>query len=536
MSINSSPVAGGKARSRLLEPEILVLQGASACAFLLSVGLLVLALRIPAYWLPGQLPRLIGLLWAVPAATVMTYRHAIHNAATVEAGSYLRRVHLARWAALGLALVALPGIQWHFQEHGANWFDGRLIWPAILSIGLCWCSGQVAEHLAHVWYLLRDQGWGEAGRIGRYDLVALHSHWGPIDRGWLIEELWVQWLLGSGGLAALVALHSWMPAHGQTVPIVWVMLDFLSFLVLGPVLIGQAVEMRWRSQWKLDRVTVAPDLAADWSQTAFTATLFALAGTGMLVGFFTLAHQGLVRLGSLLWAALTMLPFGFHVAPSPQPARAPAQAPVPPAQGVQTVPYNGGTGGGASHGGFGWTLPPIPSIVFLVLAFGLVAWAVWVARKQDRRGVSRWLLLAAMALELQAYFRWAVQRLGHWRMAGTRMASVPAPAVSNPQRHSASRATKPTELLPRQAIIALYQRALALAARRGFPLRAGQTPHEHAQSLGDACPDSGEQLRRLSDLFVAARYGDRPVAPDQVTRMEALWKALGRTLRRSRKR
>jgi hypothetical protein len=59
---------------------------------------------------------------------------------------------------------------------------------------------------------------------------------------------------------------------------------------------------------------------------------------------------------------------------------------------------------------------------------------------------------------------------------------------------------------PRHAVRHLYQRLLILAAARGYPRQAGQTPLAYLITLEQALPEAREALRTLTDIYALARY------------------------------
>ncbi|HWE61722.1 MAG TPA: hypothetical protein VHB98_08430, partial [Chloroflexota bacterium] len=343
MTLLSSPDSRLRgARNHLLEPEILTLQGIAACAFLLSFGLLILALPVPAYWLPGQFARLLGVLWALPAAIVMTHRHARLNEQSLDVQDYLARVRIAHWAALGLALIALPCAQWHFQEKHSTWLDARLLWPMLLSIALCWWAGLVANHLVRIWYVLQRRHEHDLQSLGPYDYAELSAYWDPIDRGLLITLLWTQWFMASLGLAVVVLIHAAVPVHGQDIPFIWSVLAFLGVLAIGPVLIGRAVAVRWPAQWTMDRVSMAPEVTSGWGRMALTVTLLAGAGTAAAVGLFISAHRGLLWLAAQIRLPVVTLPSAAGSAPIQS---APAGSPASYGPAGSAAPIGVGNGG-----------------------------------------------------------------------------------------------------------------------------------------------------------------------------------------------
>ena len=165
-----------------------------------------------------------------------------------------------------------------------------------------------------------------------------------------------------------------------------------------------------------------------------------------------------------------------------------------------------------------------------LVAVATLAWAYWQARRAQG-STGPWSILIALLKELQ------VLLLALWRPA----TQLTAQAVRDVQRRAtralarggAWRRRRLREMGPRQAIIALYVAALRLAARRGYPRRPGQTPREYAAEVSARLPQARDALGRMTETFVAVRYGGHPADDSHVARMQALAGALRKVLRRA---
>jgi Domain of unknown function (DUF4129) len=292
------------------------------------------------------------------------------------------------------------------------------------------------------------------------------------------------------------------------------------------VLIGQASRARWLAQWQLQRVTVGAEVPQQWSRLGFTVALGALVGIGALLvtGLFSLAHTGIVQLCNALHLPI---PNGHDTLSIYSPNYAPVSTPTPYAPSTQ----------GGSGSGWGWSfgtsfdLPHVLPLFVVVGAAALLIWSLVLARRREWRGVSRWLVLAAIALELGNYLRWL------WQAISGRTISVLTRALL-PSRKDRIAAKAPRDrrawdaLTHRQTVIALYLCALELAARRGYPRRAGQTPREHAAEVAQGLRIWRQTSAQMADLFMAARYSGQQIDQEHVSRMRLLWTSLRRGLRR----
>jgi transglutaminase-like putative cysteine protease len=90
----------------------------------------------------------------------------------------------------------------------------------------------------------------------------------------------------------------------------------------------------------------------------------------------------------------------------------------------------------------------------------------------------------------------------------------------------ASFRTSPAAAAPVQR---LYVRALQRLARLGLPRGKAETPREYAARVANAGLDAGALLAELTELYTAARFGDRPVDREALRRLGRGIASLGRT-------
>ena len=77
----------------------------------------------------------------------------------------------------------------------------------------------------------------------------------------------------------------------------------------------------------------------------------------------------------------------------------------------------------------------------------------------------------------------------------------------------------------------IYRHLLWDASTFGITHRRHETPYEYARRLGQAVPDSSEQLGELTNLYIDVRYGDLEVENEKVEHANSLWRVLRRLLR-----
>ena len=73
---------------------------------------------------------------------------------------------------------------------------------------------------------------------------------------------------------------------------------------------------------------------------------------------------------------------------------------------------------------------------------------------------------------------------------------------------------------PRLVIREAYRRLLALAVERGKPRARRDTPYAYLDKLGELAPENREDLRALTDAYVAARYDPAPPSSEQARAAE----------------
>jgi hypothetical protein len=508
-----------------IAPDVLLCQGVAAMIFLLGMATLQGLLWLPLAWRDGEFARLVGLLWAVPAAALMTAHHAAEKLDALSASRYSARMALARLGAIVLALVVFPVAQWHFVDGQPGWVTPALAMPVVVSFVLCLGVSVAAGRLGALWFQLplhpsecRDRSceWGGARP----------QVW--IDRSAIVARFWRWWLAGALAMCGALAVHQYAPDR-VGVPQFWGVLAFLTYLGLGPLLIGQAARVGRRAQWRLDGVVISSEVLEDWGARGLTLTALAVGGACLaaMAGLFSWLHSHTLRLAALL---------GLLQGPG-RPSTAHGGPVQPSYAGTSGTGFWSGQPSGQAQGGWGFDLhiglPIPPSFLLLLVVVATLGWSLVWARRHESHGIARWLLILCLADRLLAYLGWLRKAVPGWiATAGT----LRAPAArgsgrqrSRPRGRTVAVAEPAT---PRQAIIARYLSSLEHAARRGYPRRPGQTPHQFAVDLRAGLRRERDVPEAMADLFTAARYSPRPCGDRDAARMDQLWRVVRRKLRR----
>jgi hypothetical protein len=69
----------------------------------------------------------------------------------------------------------------------------------------------------------------------------------------------------------------------------------------------------------------------------------------------------------------------------------------------------------------------------------------------------------------------------------------------------------------------IYAHLSGLAAERGHPRAINQTPYEFQPTLGMAFPGCREEVRRITEAYVAVHYGEVPERPEELRAIRAAW-------------
>jgi hypothetical protein len=87
---------------------------------------------------------------------------------------------------------------------------------------------------------------------------------------------------------------------------------------------------------------------------------------------------------------------------------------------------------------------------------------------------------------------------------------------------------------PRWIVIAIYGLLVARAGERGLERRIGQTALEYRQRLREGVPQAADDVDQLTEAFLRARYGPRPVGADDASLARRCWEHIRAQLRRAR--
>ena len=319
-------------------------------------------------------------------------------------------------------------------------------------------------------------------------------------------------------------------------------LNVLVYFVLGLVMLGQIQHARLAQRWRKERVNVPKELSRHWVRY----TLMFLGLTGLIAFLlptgYTLPLLDVVSIviGVLLYVfnlifQLAVLLFILALTPLARLLGADLQRqPIDPGPPPQLP---GATTGGSAPEWF----QVVRSVAFWGFALSAV---VYIVRRylEDRpelvEGVMTLKPLRAVGRILLAIRR----QVG--RLIGVARRRIPI-RIRFPDRASGSDPPAVEKRFPsfrlgglsrEDRMVYYYLSILRRAALRGYPRSPSQTPHEYDAKLGSYLPQVDEELDRLTEAFVEARYSKHLVDAAEERQVQADWKTIKAALRALRPR
>ncbi len=458
---------------------------------------------------------------------------ALSTTVLAHPGHRLRRTLGYRLAELSLLLVlarlalwwaegGLPPLPWLLYRPLDSVFDGLFLLVALM-LGIAWMmagavAGDFLEMALQPDELVErpgplDRGWPSDGRM-------------PSDRAALLRRFVGRWILG-GIFLLLVTAGSRVGARpGGFVTLVHqpipgaVMGAVLGYFLFGLLLLAIGRLAVLRARWQLGGTVRREEVVLSWPLytmgvlvlVALLAMALPLGGTFYLARLLFTVIQAVYLAFSVLFGLILFLfalLLGGSQPPNPSrdlpPPGRPEPLELPPL--LAPPPWLGGA-------------------IFWVLALGLVGYAGYVYL-QDRGfhlGWLRWLWhqLRRRWTGAQAVYRgW---RGGRWRVRE----EVGSPGPSDPRGGR----LRLRGLSPSEQIRRLYLAMVEEAGAQGLPRRESETPYRYASRLAPHVGPAEEDLRQLTEAFVAVRYARRPADRTAAARLQRHWRRFRAQVRR----
>jgi hypothetical protein len=495
----------------------------------LGAGLFAAAQCLPVHWPAGQTAAIWLLLFTLPAAMVFGELR-LTRMVGLASNAFASRLRLTSLAAVALLAVALPV---YAGQHGGGTPGNDLLITVLIGAGLSLLVRGMAATLAQLWTMLSIQLWERNDTSAAPGSEAYFESAGRVERTVVMRQLWQWWLGGDVALATALLLCTQAATSSHAWEQGALLLALLLYTALGLLVLSQAARLRQTIVWELDGVAVSPTLSQRWNGLSLQAATLAVAGTCMLILFHVLDVIYAAEYW-IFWHVLAPIInwIGSWLGHS-QPLRGCTQLSFCQAPSAPRLPHLGTLHGAPAtthmHGpDWSWLERDWPLLLALVALLFLARGFLGARRQGGGRALWR-EILAILARDLGLLARLALQFFR--RRAAAAGQAIRERAGSALQRRGAGRA-RSAPAGARETVIALYLTALAYAARRGHPRRAGQTPREYARDLAGAVPEAGTDLTGMTDLFVEVRYGNVPATGEQITHMQRLWGSFRRMLPR----
>jgi len=327
------------------------------------------------------------------------------------------------------------------------------------------------------------------------------------------------------GIAALLNL--------SRPPVPGLVLNVLVYFLLGLVMLGQVHFTRLHQQWQAQEMKVAERLPGRWARYSLAfiglaAMLAFLLPTGYTVGLLDVAATIIHIFGYVLALLGEILLFIFFLLLMPLGMLFGGERPTLPQPDFSSPRLVQQQPGAAAPG---W-LEILRSLLFWTAVLGMV---VYVVRTYLRDRPE--LLQALVALR-------PVRALRDFLIALWRRLVGLAEAVHEriPRRLSLRRARRGSSdaplrffrlgaLSPRERVLYYYLSILRRAERQGFPRRRAQTPREYDATLGPHLPQARQEMDKLTQAFVEARYSRHAIDQEWTRRVRADWQQVKAALR-----
>jgi hypothetical protein len=319
-------------------------------------------------------------------------------------------------------------------------------------------------------------------------------------------------------------------------------INVLIYFLLGMLLFSVSHFSSLRAVWIWDRFSVGQNIAKNWILYGFLflvglgvfvsilPTRYSLGFLDLITYLISILFYGLNYLFSFVWSLIYLILYLLSRLWSLVSSEdsAPAQ---PPPQFRPPIPEPLPTGATVSP----WQT--FTSLVFWVIFLAAIYYAFYYYFRQHRESFA-WVREIAFVREIQKGWSWIKGLFSGWNRAlrqalqdgVDRIRTMNLPEAGEPPKPF--RLINPLRLSPRLRVIFFYLALIQRGRRAGLPRRPGQTPYEYAESLEEALPEVHEELARLTDAFVTARYSQSEIKKEEAHLARNLWGKIQHAFRR----
>jgi hypothetical protein len=321
-------------------------------------------------------------------------------------------------------------------------------------------------------------------------------------------------------------------------PVSALVLNAMTYFLLGLVLISQAYYSVLQARWQLEEVQIAPHIGGRWAvlTAAFLVVVITIAlllPTGYSVGLpqaIALALNMVVTaLIYVVVLVLGVLIFLINLIASLVLGR-----PKPIVQPPDVGPLAGPLADRPDRG------PGLPiwgmlrDLLLWALMLGIVGYSFY-NFLGDRRHMLRGLFTGGPLVWLR---RLLTRLFGFTRQAARRARQGVREQI---RRLLGAEGHRPpwryislSSLDPRQLIMYFYLSVVRRAEDRDIVRRPWQTPYEYSARLRAELPERESDVSDLTEAFVLARYSPQPVTQEQASLIKRSWRRVRNALRRWR--
>jgi hypothetical protein len=312
-------------------------------------------------------------------------------------------------------------------------------------------------------------------------------------------------------------------------------LPTLLYFVLGIALLSEARLSVNYAGWQAQGIPIQPGIARRWLLwvvlflvgvalvTLVLPTYYSVGPLRAFLGLVSIIYQVFQYIAAFLFYLITLLLAllvpGIERSPPPV-LDLPPQASDPLPDVARTSPV--------------W-LETVLSALFWAVVLAIVCYAIY-RFWQDRRALlaggegaeGPWWgrLLAWLKDLLRRWLGWTAVAQDRLRQRRARR------QVEERLPTRLARFFFPGRLPPRELVRYFYLSSERRAAAAGKPRNQGQTPYEYRSTLDESFPDLEPDLEGLTEAFITARYGQRPVLKSEAEAVKPLWQRIRAALRR----
>jgi hypothetical protein len=311
----------------------------------------------------------------------------------------------------------------------------------------------------------------------------------------------------------------------------------LLYFMLGLALLSQTQFISLHVRWNIQRIPVNGKLARQWAVYSilflvFVAIVVSLLPTGYsmnpLLALSYLLDKVIlvfVAIGEFMVAvSLYVLTFLFNLfgMPPPEPQK---KIPPPPPPSLNATSI-----GATATGSDWWQI--IKTMIFWAVFLGVLFFALRQYLRQHQeilvslRKLPAWRFLTQVWQWLRSMWTQAKNILVEVVESGRERARQIAPWSGFGDGFMSLRG-----LDPRRRIYFFYLAFIRRGGEKGIPRSRSQTPDEYAAALNTALPETGDDIRALTQAFIAARYSRQPVEAEQAQSAADTWERIRKALR-----